>query len=216
MSRGYSLSFCGLVFERTNSWAFVQTGTKASYASQRQFLQSLRLKKRCLTGIGDVGDVDTSVTILGHKYATPVMIAPTAFHGAVHHSKEIGQRPCLFRPCLPYDSTPDSVSDACFRHVHGCCERWGLLRGEWVLVQCAAWRGLCVRRSRMHGDVIFGRAQIQATARTVNPDVHNWLHVYISDSSRIVVLTLFVAWLSFTTILFRCSLTQLCWFISRV
>jgi isopentenyl diphosphate isomerase/L-lactate dehydrogenase-like FMN-dependent dehydrogenase len=48
-----------------------------------------------LTGIGDVGDVDTSVTILGHKYATPVMIAPTAFHGAVHLSKEIGTHVCI-------------------------------------------------------------------------------------------------------------------------
>ena len=82
-------------------------GAKSSYPAQRLFLQSLRLRKRCLGGIGDVGDVDTSVTLFGHKYDTPVMIAPTAFHASVNSKGEVGG----WRGCSGCGAVVNLISD---------------------------------------------------------------------------------------------------------
>lgn len=65
-------------------------GHASSVGTTRKLLNSLRLRKRCLTGLGDAGSVDTSTSIFGSKLAAPILIAPTAMHGMLHKTAELG------------------------------------------------------------------------------------------------------------------------------
>jgi len=54
----------------------------------------------------DVSSIDTTTEILGTKMAFPMMVAPTAAHGALHPSGEVGMR----RGCSAAADTPMIVS----------------------------------------------------------------------------------------------------------
>src|SRR5206468_4246447 len=60
--------------------AFIEAGG-VSTAEAAAAWADLRLVPRVLR---DVSDVDTSLTLLGVPLRTPVLVAPTAFHGRVH------------------------------------------------------------------------------------------------------------------------------------
>ncbi|KTD62357.1 alpha-hydroxy acid oxidase [Legionella shakespearei] len=54
--------------------------------NNRAALDSISLRPLCLR---DVSKIDTTVTLLGSKHASPIMIAPTAFHQLVNQDGEI-------------------------------------------------------------------------------------------------------------------------------
>src|SRR5439155_17919400 len=60
--------------------AYIETGG-VSVGEAEGAWQRLRLRPRVLR---DVGVVDLSLTLLGTPLRTPVLVAPTAFHGRVH------------------------------------------------------------------------------------------------------------------------------------
>ena len=52
----------------------------------REAFDQIRLRPRILV---DVSQLDTRVTLLGHEWAFPIMLAPTAYHKAIHPDGEI-------------------------------------------------------------------------------------------------------------------------------
>lgn len=65
-------------------WGYLSSGG-VSLAEAEEAWASLRLRPRVLR---DVAAVDTSLTLYGAALGTPVLVAPTAFHGRVHPSGE--------------------------------------------------------------------------------------------------------------------------------
>ncbi|MFJ2576620.1 aminotransferase class I/II-fold pyridoxal phosphate-dependent enzyme [Kitasatospora aureofaciens] len=69
-------------------WDFIQGGAGEERTLSRNLLafDRMRLRTRVLTG---VSEVDTSVTVLGRRWAAPVGVAPMAYHTLVHPGGEI-------------------------------------------------------------------------------------------------------------------------------
>ncbi len=60
--------------------AYIEDGGVATGEANAAW-EAIRLLPRVLR---DVASVDTSLTLYGTAMATPVLVAPTAFHGRVH------------------------------------------------------------------------------------------------------------------------------------
>lgn len=71
------------------AWAFCATGADDEITAGENVTawRSLRLRPRVLR---DIVEVDTSVTLLGTRVATPVMVAPTGRHHLFHPDAERG------------------------------------------------------------------------------------------------------------------------------
>ncbi|MCW6008137.1 alpha-hydroxy-acid oxidizing protein [Micromonospora sp. CPCC 205371] len=69
-------------------WDFIEGGAEAerTLAANLLAFDRLRLRPRVLT---DVSRVDTAVSLFGRRYATPVGIAPTAYHRLVDADGEV-------------------------------------------------------------------------------------------------------------------------------
>jgi len=52
----------------------------------REALDRIRLRSRVLV---DVSRVDTRVTLFGQALPSPILVAPTAFHGLIHRDAEV-------------------------------------------------------------------------------------------------------------------------------
>lgn len=70
-------------------WAYVEGGAGEEFTlgDNRAAFQRWRLRPRTLRGIGTV---DLRTTLLGTPVASPVFISPTAYHGLIHPSAEVG------------------------------------------------------------------------------------------------------------------------------
>ncbi|MGW3040433.1 aminotransferase class I/II-fold pyridoxal phosphate-dependent enzyme [Kitasatospora sp. NPDC001159] len=69
-------------------WDFIQGGAGEERTLSQNLLafDRMRLRTRVLTG---VSEVDTSVTVLGRRWAAPVGVAPMAYHTMVHPGGEV-------------------------------------------------------------------------------------------------------------------------------
>ncbi len=69
------------------AWAFLDTGAddEITVSENAAAWAKLRLRPRVLR---DIVEIDTSVTLLGRKVATPVMVAPTGRHHLFHPGAE--------------------------------------------------------------------------------------------------------------------------------
>jgi 4-hydroxymandelate oxidase len=61
-------------------------GDEMTMRWNREALEAIRLNPRVLV---DVQPVDMSVTLFGQKHATPILLAPTAFHRLAHREGEV-------------------------------------------------------------------------------------------------------------------------------
>ena len=70
------------------SWVFCDTGADDEITAKDNIAawRALKLRPRMLR---DIVDIDTSVTLLGEKVATPIMIAPTGRHHLFHSEGEL-------------------------------------------------------------------------------------------------------------------------------
>ena len=68
---------------RPESWVFCDTGADDEITSKENIVawRTLKLRPRVLR---DIVDIDTSVTLLGAKVDTPIMVAPTGRHHLFH------------------------------------------------------------------------------------------------------------------------------------
>jgi 4-hydroxymandelate oxidase len=73
---------------RPESWVFCDTGADDEITAKENIgaWRKLKLRPRILR---DIMDVDTSVTLLGAKVKSPVMIAPTGRHNLFHTEAEL-------------------------------------------------------------------------------------------------------------------------------
>jgi len=72
---------------RPESWVFCDTGADDEITSKENIAawRTLKLRPRVLR---DIVDIDTSVTLLGAKVDTPIMVAPTGRHHLFHAEGE--------------------------------------------------------------------------------------------------------------------------------
>ncbi len=72
---------------RPDSWIFCDTGAddEITYKENAQAWRKLKLRPRVLR---DILEIDTSVTVLGTKLRTPIMVAPTGRHVLFHPEAE--------------------------------------------------------------------------------------------------------------------------------
>src|SRR4026207_389623 len=72
---------------RPESWVFCDTGADDEITPKENIVawRSLTLRPRVLR---DIVDIDTSVTLLGAKVDTPIMVAPTGRHHLFHAEGE--------------------------------------------------------------------------------------------------------------------------------
>ena len=72
---------------RPESWVFCDTGADDEITSRENIAawRTFKLRPRVLR---DIVDIDTSVTLLGAKVDTPVMVAPTGRHHLFHAEGE--------------------------------------------------------------------------------------------------------------------------------
>lgn len=70
-----------------HAWDFIEggAGEERTLAGNLRAFDRVRLRTRVLSG---VGDCDTSVTVLGSRWAAPVGVAPLAYHTLVHPEGE--------------------------------------------------------------------------------------------------------------------------------
>ena len=72
---------------RPESWVFCDTGADDEITAKENIAawRALKLRPRMLR---DIVDIDTSVTLLGDKVGTPIMVAPTGRHHLFHSEGE--------------------------------------------------------------------------------------------------------------------------------
>src|SRR6266852_6442414 len=72
---------------RPESWVFCDTGADDEITSKENIAawRTLKLRPRVLR---DIVDIDTSVSLLGAKVNTPIMVAPTGRHHLFHANGE--------------------------------------------------------------------------------------------------------------------------------
>lgn len=72
----------------TMAYEFLASGAadETTIRWNREALERIRLRPRVLV---EVSDVDTSVTLFGRKHAFPILLAPTAYHRALHPDGEL-------------------------------------------------------------------------------------------------------------------------------
>ena len=72
----------------TAHYGYIMTGVdgEETYANNRSALEQLRLRARRLV---DVSNLDTSVSMFGREWATPIMIAPCGSQRAFHADGEL-------------------------------------------------------------------------------------------------------------------------------
>jgi 4-hydroxymandelate oxidase len=73
---------------RPESWVFCDTGADDEITARENIAawRGLKLRPRMLR---DIVEIDTSVTLLGDKVATPIMVAPTGRHHLFHAEGEL-------------------------------------------------------------------------------------------------------------------------------
>src|SRR6476620_9993929 len=72
---------------RPESWVFCDTGADDEVTATENILAWRRLKLRPRV-LRDIVEVDTSVTLLGDRVDTPIMVAPTGRHHLFHGEGE--------------------------------------------------------------------------------------------------------------------------------
>src|SRR5882757_3796646 len=72
---------------RPESWVFCDTGADDEITSKENVTawRKLKLRPRVLR---DIVEIDTSVTLLGEKFKTPIVVAPTGRHHLFHANGE--------------------------------------------------------------------------------------------------------------------------------
>jgi 4-hydroxymandelate oxidase len=109
---------------RPESWVFCDTGADDEITAAENVMAWRRLKLRPRM-LCDIVDVDTSVTLLGERVATPIMVAPTGRHHLFHPEGERATaRGCAQAGALYVMSTSGQTSVEQVTAERGAAPQW--------------------------------------------------------------------------------------------